>query len=520
MAKQRRNAGGTAANAGPEYQHRIGAFVCALMISRGELSFIIGSDQRLGIPISMRYESLNAIDDINVATDQGFKVYIQAKRSIEKAVLLSVLKQFVQQYKRQRPDKKTVYSLVTSSRSSYTVSHNARTVLEALRAAPSEDFSLSHNEALQNIYVFLVDASGAALKEVGLPYEDEDIRDLLQFVHIDVVDIEKNEQMEKAALLLLFRHASNEAEFLWSKLLKDNAGAASNRMTLEKGALEVRYQDQLRGDADASQWLLEVEIDVDELPVGVEYLLLEAPDDQAVVEYFAHEGLLAGDIICWGTSRFDLACHKTLKFSGDQCILPNGRALKLLARAGSAAALRRVMESQELFDFGKLQAAGNKILICGGEVMPSTLNRSGCARKYRPALYTAFHKNSNPSRCLVCGRPAIESGALTVEIDDEGNDLEIGLVHAECRKPTHRVIGTVTGTFLDLFPLLRRFDIDAYVRALSDGHGAFKSLPAQISGTDFVIAWSGEEYNPQGGLLLADRTREWEPHSCRPSRAC
>jgi hypothetical protein len=502
MAKQGRNAGGTAANAGSEYQHRIGAFISALMIARGELSVLAGSDQTLGAPTSLCYETLNAIDDINVVTDQGSKVYIQAKRSTTKAVLRAVLGQFAQQYRSEKPDQGTIYSLVTSSRSSYTVSHHAKTVLEALRAAPSEDFSPSHNESLQGIYNFLVAAGTKALKEAGLPHEDEDVRDFLQFVHIDVCDIEKNEPMEKAALLLLFNHASNEAGFLWHKLLSDNASAASNRMTLEKRALETRYQQLLRGDGEVSQWFFDIDIDVKQIPVGIEYLLVEIPDDRAVINHLGVKGLSAGDVVFWGTSRFDPACRKTLKFSCDQCILANGTVLKLLARAASAAALLRIMRSQELIDLQKLEAAGNKIIIHGEKVKADAYNKSGCARKYRPALFAAFYKNADPSRCLICGRPAIEQGALTIEIDEEGNELEIGPVHAECRKPAHRVIGPVSGTFLDMFPLLRRFDADAYMGALPYGHGAFKSLPAKIPGTDFVIIWSGEEYNRDGTFCL------------------
>ncbi len=502
MGKQRRNAGGAAMNAGSEYQHRIGAFISALMISRGELSLLVASDQKLGAPTSLCYETLNAIDDINVVTDSGSKVYIQAKRSITKPVLRVVLGQFVRQYKSEKPDQKTIYSLVTSSRSSYTVSHHAKMVLEVLRAAPSEDFSPSHNEGLQDIHDFLVDAAAKALKGAGLPHEDEDVRDFLQFVRIDVFDIEESEPMEKATLLLLFRYASNEAWFLWNKLLSDNARAASNRMTLEKRALEIRYHELLRGDGEISHWFFEIDIDVKEIPVGIEYILVEMPDDRAAIDYLGLKGLSAADVVLWGTSRFDQACRKTLKFSGDQCILPNGKAFKLLARAASVAALERIMGSQELIDPQGLKAAGNKIVLHGEKVKAGVYNKSGCARKYRPALLAAFYKNANPSRCLVCGRPAIEQGALTVEIDEEGNELEIGLVHAECRKPAHRVIGTVDGTFLDMFPVLRRFDADAYIRALPGGHGAFTSLPAKIPGTVFVMAWSGEEYNPHGAFCL------------------
>ncbi|MGY0794357.1 hypothetical protein ACW7BJ_33840 [Azospirillum argentinense] len=502
MAKQRRNAGGVAGNAGSEYQHRIGAFISALMIARVDLSLLVASDQKLGAPTSLCYETLKAIDDINVATDNGSRAYIQVKRSITKPVLQKVFEQFAQQYKSENPDHKTIYSLVTSSRSSYAASHQAKMVLEVLRAAPSEDFSPSHNEDLQGIYYFLIEAATKALKGAELSHEDEDVREFLQLVHIDIFDIEENEQMEKATLLLLFRYASNEAQFLWNKLLSDNARAASNRMTLEREALELRYQEMLRGDGEASQWFFDIAIDAKEIPVGIEYLLVEMPDDRAAIDYLGLKGLSAADVVFWATSRFDQACRKILKFSGDQCILPNGKAFRLLARAASAGALTRILESRKLIDLQKLKAAGNKIVLHGEKVKAGVYNKSGCARKYRPTLLTAFYKNANPSRCLVCGLPAMEQGILTVEIDEEGNELEIGLVHAECLKPAYRVIGTVSGTFLDMFPVLRRFDADAYIRALPGGHGAFMSLPPKKQETVFVIAWSGEEYNPYGAFCL------------------
>lgn len=502
MTKQERNAGGAAANAGSEYQHRIGAFISALMIVGGELSFLVGSDQALGTPTSLSYETLEAIDDINVVTDQGSKVYIQAKRSVDKNVFRMVIEQFALQYRNETPGKGAIYSLVTSSRSSKTVSNHAKMVLEILRSAPSEDFSLSHNEDLQDIHDFLVDAGTMALKKFGLPHEDEDVRDFLWFIHIDVVDIEKYESMEKATLLLLFRHASNGAGFLWDRLLRDNASAASNRMTLEKAALEVKYQALLRGEGEVSRWFFDFDIDVKTIPVGIEYLMTEVPDDNATIAYLGIEGVSGGDVLIGAASRFDQDCLKTLRFFNDQCLLSNGMTFKLLARAASAVALRRIIESQGQIDIQKLEASGKKMIVYGDNVKPEASNKSRCARRFRPALFTAFNKNTDPSRCLICKQTAIEQGALMVEIEEEEIELEIGLVHAECWKPAHRVVGTVSGAFLDKFPLLRRFDADTYIRALPGGQGSFTSLPAEIPDTVFVLAWTGQDYNPDGTFCL------------------
>jgi hypothetical protein len=40
MPKRKRSAGGTAVNAGSEYQHRVGAFISTLMITQAELSLL------------------------------------------------------------------------------------------------------------------------------------------------------------------------------------------------------------------------------------------------------------------------------------------------------------------------------------------------------------------------------------------------------------------------------------------------------------------------------------------------
>lgn len=502
MAKRKRNGGGAAANAGSEYQHRIGAYISSLMIAGGELSLLVGSDLTLGAPTSMSYETLNPIDDINIVTDQGFKIYIQAKRSLSKAVLRAVLEQFSRQYNSEKPDQKTVYSLITSSRSSHPVSHHAKMVLEVLRAAPSEDFSPNHNEALQEVYKFLVEAGGESLKKAGLSSQDEDIRDFLQFVRIDVVDIEKDQPMEKVILLLLFKYASNEAPFLWDKLLKDNASAASNRMTMEKNGLKTRYQNFMRNENETTKWFYEVDINVKEIPVGIEYLLVEIPENREAISDLGLKDFPAGALVFWGTSRFDGDCQKTLKFQGEQCILSNGAVLKLLARAGSGASLRRILTTQKQFIPEELISNADNIVVYGDPQKPEVYNKSRCAMKYRPALLAAFENNPNQSSCLSCGRPAIEQGALTVEIDEEQSEFAFGIVHAECWKPTHRVTGTLGGGFLDLFPFLRRFDADAYIQALSHGQGAFTSLPAKIPETAFVMGWTGEGYNPDGTFCL------------------
>lgn len=502
MARRRRSAAGVAVNAGSEYQHRIGAFISSLMIARADLSVLLGSELRMGRPTSLSYETLAAVDDLNVATDEDYSIYIQAKRTLTRSTLRDVFGQFARQLKATTSPGRTILSCVTSSRSSHAISHSMRTVLGALRAAPTGAFSTSHNEGLQANYKFLVEAATTALSEAGLAHEVESVRDFLASVRIDVCDVERDEPMERMALLLLFARAADQATPLWDRLLTDNAWAASNRMTFKTWALEARFESALRTGAKDPRWFFQAEVNAKEIPVGVEYVLARVPAEHATPDAASEQRLAPGDIVFWGAPRFDGNCRKMLSFSGDRCTLPDGTNLPLLARAASAAALGRVMQLQGSTILERLRAGLGRVVVLENNVVPRVLDYSACAMRYRPVLLTAFHQNAHPSRCLVCGQPAVERDALTVEVDEAGSELRIGLVHAECWKPSQRVIGTVGGEFLESFPLLRRFDADAYLRALPEGHGAFRSLPARSEGTVFVMLWSGEQHDPEGSFCL------------------
>jgi hypothetical protein len=93
-----------------------------------------------------------------------------------------------------------------------------------------------------------------------------------------------------------------------------------------------------------------------------------------------------------------------------------------------------------------------------------------------------WHMNPAPAVCLTCARPVSEERGQVVEIDEEGSEAAVGLVHSRCLRPTHRVVGQLDSELFRTYPDLRDFDYATWFRLRPTGQGVFNSANATWSG--------------------------------------
>lgn len=99
--------------------------------------------------------------------------------------------------------------------------------------------------------------------------------------------------------------------------------------------------------------------------------------------------------------------------------------------------------------------------------------------QYRDELRQLLANNSDILAWLRCGRSVTEDGAPFVEIDEDAHEHEVGLVHAACHLPTHRVIGALSNENLAGNPWLCDFDFDLWLRQIVGGQGMFCVMSAE-----------------------------------------
>jgi hypothetical protein len=76
-----------------------------------------------------------------------------------------------------------------------------------------------------------------------------------------------------------------------------------------------------------------------------------------------------------------------------------------------------------------------------------------------------------------------------VEIDEEGLPHDVGLVHAACLHPTHRVIGRGSIDVFTRHSLPSDFDHRAWIETRPTGQGAFNAISPTLQGRIVRLGW-------------------------------
>ena len=110
---------------------------------------------------------------------------------------------------------------------------------------------------------------------------------------------------------------------------------------------------------------------------------------------------------------------------------------------------------------------------------------------YQDLCKRILEKNEQIMRCLHCGDYVSEKNAPFIEIDEDGFEHAIGLIHKSCLRPIDRVIGLIKAQLFDEYEYLKNFDYKTWYNLVPQGQALFASLegkPKQV----MLMAWHPE----------------------------
>ncbi|MBX9770126.1 MAG: hypothetical protein K2X29_02075, partial [Candidatus Obscuribacterales bacterium] len=150
--------GGAAGSTGYEYQATICAYLCVKLLAESSAENGVFGLTPLDHIVRIAAETGQAIDDLQFDTAEDRVCYVQAKHSlklpedntindlskIEKHDFLAVCEQFVHQYRAKGRKEQECYLLITSAKSSKSITDRFRSQLEDFRGCP--EFPLKGNE--------------------------------------------------------------------------------------------------------------------------------------------------------------------------------------------------------------------------------------------------------------------------------------------------------------------------------------------------------------------------------------
>src|SRR5579862_4412431 len=255
------SSGGAAAQGGISFQNRVAAWVCAQMLA-GRAAIPVGPEV---VPIYIRFETREAVDDILIGTADLRHSFVQAKRTIglsaaEDSDLALVINQFVRQYllsrnsmperpwQRKLDPARDRLVLVTTSFASGPLRHDLRRVLDRVRGLvagqPMSDSAINQDE--QKALAYVTEHIRTSWNKVrNVEPSEADLTALLKLAYIVVLDVETDGPAEREALALLSAHVarhSNQAGAVWSRVLQLIAELSQLRSGTDESALRAALE--------------------------------------------------------------------------------------------------------------------------------------------------------------------------------------------------------------------------------------------------------------------------------------
>jgi hypothetical protein len=316
----RLNAGGAATHAGTGYQNRVAAWFCVRILAESEASppWNLPSNATLEL---LRCETEQPVDDLFVGTSDGGRVFVQVKHKVtleraEGSDLASAIDQFVRQYlhcRRSSPDADLAESrlepqndrlvLVTTSGSSAPIREHLPSILSRLRrsgiAGTIEKSAVNAKE--REVASVVKDHLVRSWRTImGDNPEDADLRELLELVWVQTLDVDEGgdaEQNAKDSLRISVIQDPAQADAAWSELIKICANCAASqsgtdRLSLHQGLLStgIRLQaprsyrgdlEELRQHSGATLFALE---DLSKIRVGDREVKIARPVIQSLCD--------------------------------------------------------------------------------------------------------------------------------------------------------------------------------------------------------------------------------------------
>jgi hypothetical protein len=253
MPTDKNNGGGSATNAGAEYQAGLAAWLATLILA-GE-----GATPPFDLPetekiVYTTLESKEPIDDINAGTSEQRSIFIQAKRDVSLSASAGsdfgkTLNQFTDQYMRRVDagsfDSKDLYVLAVGDNTPQTVSKVAAGVLDKLRLGTDPQ---TFNTDEQSAYKIICDhIKRVWLEDKGTEIAGSNLEQLLSVIHIqkvDVIDDGPDAQRAKDILRQQVLDQPTQAGATWGLLVAQSLTLARQKGGATYSSIEKLLRDK------------------------------------------------------------------------------------------------------------------------------------------------------------------------------------------------------------------------------------------------------------------------------------
>jgi hypothetical protein len=472
-----RSGAGAAVSAGANFQARVAAYLIIAAIS--DLETPVGP---AGAVTAFSFETFEAIDDLNLATSAGHRVFIQAKAEIDfglgaSSEMTKVLAQFEAQHARNN-DPHDRYLLVTTARSSRKVTGDLRAALDAFRTSDPKSVVRDQPNALVDAIASFRKRLQTIASAAGRNESAEVADAILRKSVVVMLDLEAGGSLEEGVKVLLAARNYLAPSAVWGKIVADCVEHARARHTFSTTDAQRRYEQYLRSASDvdlrpAVEDLLRFDLSDFSPPVVREIIL-----GRLVVE---EEGEPDG-IVLMELKRFADDGTEPTKFDEVGCTLAGGARIKLIRRAASMDGMARMLDADP-----SLTGDDNVVIFQGNE--DDEIEIPDCAEIHRDRLRDAFRRNQHPLRCLNCGKAIFTERCSIVEIGPS-EEPTVGLVHDECLRGADRVMGIIRSDFFEQYPELVNFEATGWTQAMQGGQQTFRNVDYLGAGQPFVLAWS------------------------------
>ncbi|MEW6551199.1 MAG: hypothetical protein AB1389_03635 [Campylobacterota bacterium] len=502
---------GMATNAGINYQQRVSASFLTLMIIRQEISifanYSIFKDQKIN---SLQLEGIDKVDDLIIELDNKQKLFFQIKRKVnlsdsKQSDFYKTIDQFVHQSLNNRTNE--LFFLVTTSYSSSKITRDLKKITDSIRlnnlSLHSNSFNQSEKEALEK-YKKVVQI--CFKKYVKRDIQEKELIEFSKKVFILNFDIEDNSTMEKAVFALMANKIIISPSSLWNILITNCLSYASQRMSISYKNSQDIYKSYLittnlnkNDNLAVFDDFLKPSFEHMNIASGKEVLLCKPCDflskimnDNNKIDFYIIE-----------LFRFDDDCNKKVQFTNTHCILSDNQTqLEIIYRTSTSNGLKRFMdENKSLF-------AGKSITVLPANGI-DYIESSICAKAYSENLMYKLKEHKEYLKCIKCGKAIAENNSIVVEIDLNGFDNIVGLVHKDCLSSTMRVLGIVQSDLFKDYSSLRNFDWKLWVDKIMRGQGLFGTKILTELNSNAEVLWnSSVEYNSNFNYCIKEHLED------------
>lgn len=312
-SSNRRGGGGAATAVGMAFQHRVAAWVAVRILAEQDAS--LPWHLPVGTTLEfLRCETEQPVDDLLVGTSGDGFVFTQIKHSVQlsrqpDSDLAVALQQFARQFvacrtgssvgrpwERPLEDTRDRLVLTTSPKSSKTIRNHLTAVLNRLRKLSQRQSigEAASNKEEQNALSVLTGHIERSWGEIlGARPLEQEIRQLLSLIHIEVLDVDENgdaEREAKSCLRTTILRDPSQADAAWSKLIafceslaaeRSGAGRTQIQQVLLHAGIELRaarsYRDDIEQMKRHSETVARLVADLSRIRVGPTQVKIQRP---------------------------------------------------------------------------------------------------------------------------------------------------------------------------------------------------------------------------------------------------